>query len=156
MKRIFLIIVFGIAASSAIPQETDIVRAIQGLRPGAEWTLHGNSCTGLQWHDKVQIQPTCIEIANAIAALDPIEDIQITTILDRFTDSEYLALRKAAESDAAIARWFDATRPSNSKLNVNEPKNKAAKASLISKNVLTKQRADEVFAKANGGGGGSK
>lgn len=35
--------------------------ALQDLRPGAEWTLYGNTYEGLIWLDKIQPKPTKLE-----------------------------------------------------------------------------------------------
>lgn len=43
-----------------------IVEALLSLRPGAEWSLDGNSYDGLIWLDKDQIKPTKKEIENEI------------------------------------------------------------------------------------------
>ena len=38
------------------------------IRPGAEWEVVGGTYQGLNWIDKVQVQPTLLEVQNAIAA----------------------------------------------------------------------------------------
>lgn len=42
---------------------------ISFLRPGAEWTLSGDSYEGLTWLDTIQAQPTEDEVANGYIAL---------------------------------------------------------------------------------------
>ncbi len=48
-------------------------QAINSLKPGAEFTLRGNT---LEWHDKVQTQPTDSEITAEINRLKIISDYQ--------------------------------------------------------------------------------
>lgn len=36
----------------------DITKAIESLRPGATWVLHGDSYEGLTWTDTQQTKPT--------------------------------------------------------------------------------------------------
>jgi len=43
--------------------------AIFSLRPGAEWTLNGDSYEGLTWLDETQTKPTEDEIAQEIERL---------------------------------------------------------------------------------------
>jgi len=45
----------------------DITKALQTLRPKAEWILRGDSLVGLEWLDSVQARPTDAEILAQIA-----------------------------------------------------------------------------------------
>ena len=40
----------------------DITKALVNLRPGAEWSLNGDTYEGLQWLDKTQTKPTEEEV----------------------------------------------------------------------------------------------
>jgi len=40
----------------------EMVAAIVGLRPGAQWALRGDTYEGLEWSDPVQTKPTEAEI----------------------------------------------------------------------------------------------
>lgn len=44
-------------------------RALLSLRPGAQWSLFGDTLADLVWHDTEQIQPTAEEIQAEIARL---------------------------------------------------------------------------------------
>lgn len=46
-----------------------IDRALLKLRPGAEWSLAGDSYQGLIWHDQNQTQPTQDEVVTAIETI---------------------------------------------------------------------------------------
>lgn len=53
---------------------TDIVPALRALRPGARWTLDGDTLAGLDWQDEGQVRPGDEEIlaeAERLAALPP-------------------------------------------------------------------------------------
>ena len=39
-----------------------LAKAISILRPGAQWTLAGDSYEGLEWNDQVQVKPTLQEL----------------------------------------------------------------------------------------------
>lgn len=45
-----------------------VVSVLQDLRPGAEWSLSGNTYEGLEWVDAVQTKPTKAEIVAAMQA----------------------------------------------------------------------------------------
>ena len=62
--------------------EPTIVDAINSLRPGAEWSLDGNSYNGLKWLDKIQAQPTPKELSDELARLT-----------SQFNNTEYQRLR---------------------------------------------------------------
>jgi len=47
----------------------DITKALQTLRPKAEWILRGDSLVGLEWLDSVQTRPIDAEILAQIAVL---------------------------------------------------------------------------------------
>jgi hypothetical protein len=46
-----------------------IDRALLRLRPGAEWSLTGDSYEGLIWHDQNQTQPTQDEVVAVIKTI---------------------------------------------------------------------------------------
>lgn len=46
-----------------------IVQALVSLRPGAQWTLDGDSYSGLTWKDETQTQPTEEEVAQEVLRL---------------------------------------------------------------------------------------
>ena len=52
----------------------DIPLALQSLRPGAEWVLRGDQWSGLEWVDKVQSQPTQIEVEEEIERLNLLKE----------------------------------------------------------------------------------
>jgi hypothetical protein len=53
-----------------------IAKAVQSLRPNAEFTLEGNSFQGLTWIDKIQTQPTEAEIDAEVKRLQAEYDAQ--------------------------------------------------------------------------------
>jgi predicted lipoprotein len=48
---------------------TDIVNTLMSLRPGAEWTLDGDTYEGLSWLDENQSKPTKDEINTELERL---------------------------------------------------------------------------------------
>jgi hypothetical protein len=73
---------------------TNQVKALQSLRPGAQWVLRGDD---LEWLDTEQTQPTEAEITAEVARLQALEPTRIAE-----------ANRKAAyatESDPLFFKW---------------------------------------------------
>lgn len=46
-----------------------IVQALISLRPGAQWSLDGETYDGLNWFDKIQTKPTKKQVDDEIARL---------------------------------------------------------------------------------------
>ena len=81
--------------------------AILSLRPGAEWTLNGDTYEGLQWLDATQTKPTLEEI-----------NAEILRQTQEFNSGEYQRLRKleypsfADQFDLLYHGGYDAWRAS--------------------------------------------
>jgi len=60
-----------------------IVKALQKIRPGAEWVLNGNDYDDLNWLDTVQSKPTREQVSQAVAIVQA-----------EYTAQEYQRLRK--------------------------------------------------------------
>ena len=60
-----------------------IVKALQKIRPGAEWVLNGDDYGDLNWLDTVQSKPTREEVSQAVAIVQA-----------EYTAQEYQRLRK--------------------------------------------------------------
>ena len=46
-----------------------IIDAVKSLRPGAQWSLDGDTYDGIQWFDKTQTKPSEDEVAQEIERL---------------------------------------------------------------------------------------
>lgn len=68
--------------------------ALLALRPGAEWTLNGDTYEGLQWLDQVQTKPTEQEI-----------DAEILKQTQEYSNKEYQRLRQ--KEYPGFAEQFD-------------------------------------------------
>ena len=55
----------------------DIPAALQSLKPGAQWTLRGDTYSGLEWLDSSQTKPTETEVNSKIAELDNAEAMKL-------------------------------------------------------------------------------
>lgn len=44
-----------------------IIQSLEQLRPGAQWSLHGDQYSGIEWIDKTQTMPTEKEIGQAVS-----------------------------------------------------------------------------------------
>jgi len=53
-----------------------IVKALQKIKPGAEWVLNGNDYDDLNWLDTVQSKPTREEVSQAVAIVQAEYDEQ--------------------------------------------------------------------------------
>ena len=58
----------------------DIPAALQSLKPGAQWTLRGDTYSGLEWLDSSQTKPTETEINSKISSLDSAEPMRLLRI----------------------------------------------------------------------------
>ena len=57
-----------------------IPEALQSLKPGALWTLRGDTYSGLDWQDSSQTKPTETEVNSKIASLDSVEAMRLLRI----------------------------------------------------------------------------
>lgn len=71
-----------------------LVKALLSLRPGAEWTLDGDTYEGLNWLDQTQTKPSLEDIT-----------VEIARLTDLASSLEYQQLRKDAYP--SFAEQFD-------------------------------------------------
>ena len=55
----------------------DIGKALLDLKPGAQWSVTGDTYAGIEWLDSSQTKPTETEVNNKIAALDAAEPARL-------------------------------------------------------------------------------
>ena len=60
--------------------KNSISEALISLRPGAQWTLRGNTYSGIDWLDSNQTKPEEIEVTNKIKVLDDAEPMRLLRI----------------------------------------------------------------------------
>ena len=80
------------------------VKAIQSLRPGAEWVLRGDE---LEWLDANQLQPSDAEIEAEVARLTALEPARIATENRRaayISEADPLFF-KAQRGEATMEDW---------------------------------------------------
>jgi len=72
--------------------------------------------------------------------------INITKVAFRFrlTDTEYVGILNAAKTDIEVAAWVE-TFNMVSQINLDDQRTKDGVANLVSKNLLTQPRADEIL-----------
>jgi hypothetical protein len=70
----------------------------------------------------------------------------ITKVAFRFrlTDTEYVGILNAAKTDIEVAAWVE-TFNMVSQINLDDQRTKDGVANLVSKNLLTQPRADEIL-----------
>lgn len=95
--------------------------------PGIDWTYDGSA-----------FAPPVVPADNR----PPI----ITKVAFRFrlTDAEYVGILSAAETDAEVASWVE-TFNMVSGIDLNNQRTKDGVANLVSKNLLTQARANEIL-----------
>ena len=76
----------------------------------------------------------------------PYVDPIITKVAFRFrlTDAEYVGILSAAKTDIEVAAWVE-TFNMVSQINLDDQRTKDGVANLVSKNLLTRVRADEIL-----------
>tara|TARA_A200000159_G_scaffold140652_1_gene142987 strand:+ start:193 stop:540 length:348 start_codon:yes stop_codon:yes gene_type:complete len=84
--------------------KNDIVSALVSLRPGALWTLRGDTYSGLDWQDSSQTKPTETEITNKIIALDEVEPVRLLRIQrDRLLKESDWVIVKQIDTGIAVS-----------------------------------------------------
>ena len=58
----------------------DITHALIELKPGAQWTVRGETYADLEWLDKSQTKPTKTEINSKISELDNAEAMRLLRV----------------------------------------------------------------------------
>ena len=82
--------------------KNDIASALVALKPGALWTLRGDTYSGLDWQDSGQTKPTETEITNKITELDAVEAVRLLRIQrDRLLKECDWVVTKALETGVA-------------------------------------------------------
>ena len=61
-KLVLKVILFGLLIQGVIYAECKLADAILKARPGAKWSLKGNSYGGLDWQDAVRSKPSVAEL----------------------------------------------------------------------------------------------
>ncbi len=84
-------------------------KALQYLRPGAQWVLRGDD---LEWMDTEQTQPTDAEIEAEVARLQAVEPskARIAELKQLLTDSDYKVLPDYDKDSEAIKAQRQAWR----------------------------------------------
>lgn len=98
------------------------------LKPGKGWT----------YSDGVFIAPS---------APTPQEQPKIITkvaMITRFTDEEFVAILTAAKTDVQIEAWY-ARFNSASQIDLSDPRTVSGMDLLVSKSLLTQERADKIL-----------
>ena len=90
----------------------DIVKVLKSIRPGAEWTLNGESYDGLTWLDKTKLKPTLAEIEAAWPAVSNELQIKRQRILDDVTEEASVKAEAQVQAflnmtPAQLDAWID-------------------------------------------------
>ena len=80
----------------------DVTHALFALKPGAQWTLHGDDISDLEWLDSKQTQPTETEVNSKISELDNAEAMRLLRIErnNRIVKTDWRASSDLTLSDA--------------------------------------------------------
>ena len=81
-----------------------IVRALQSLRPQAQWVMEGSTYAGLNWLDQVQTKPTEQEVLDEIVRLDAADATEVARIEDTKNDAEGMAFLNLMKSKTSAQR----------------------------------------------------
>jgi hypothetical protein len=78
------------------------VDALSRLRPGAEWIVHGDVYSGIEWLDSSQTKPTETEINNKISELNSAEAMRLLRLERnaRIAETDWRASSDLTMSDA--------------------------------------------------------
>ena len=93
----------------AVPTEKPIIRAINSLRPGAQWFLDGDDYARLVWSDPVQQKPTRAEVDARIveiASADAAEASRVAAFRGDTSRADLVDRLKTA-SPSQVDTWVD-------------------------------------------------
>ena len=81
--------------------------ALSQLKPGAEWSVSGNTCEGINWLDKTQTKPTEDEVNKKIDELKAAEPMNLLREeRDRLiAQSDWMIVRAKETSTNIPAAW---------------------------------------------------
>lgn len=96
-------------------------------QPGPRWTYESGVFTR-----PVFVEPPPVKIISKVA------------FRFRFTDAEYAGIITAAKTDAEVQAWYD-TFNMVATIDLDNQRTKNGVATLVSKNLLTQARADEIL-----------
>ncbi len=65
-------------------------------------------------------------------------------MISRFTNSEYVGILSAAKTDVEVQAWVDVFYAAN-QVNLADPRTRSGLQMMVSKNLLTQARADEIL-----------
>lgn len=84
----------------------DLSHALVALRPGAQWSLNGDSYSGLNWMD-ASPAPTEEELRAKIEELDAAEPMRLLRIErdKRLADSDWVVVRSISTGEALSKEW---------------------------------------------------
>ena len=84
----------------------DITHALVALRPGAQWSLNGDSYSGLNWMD-ASPAPTEEELLAKVEELDAAEPMRLLRIErdKRLADSDWVVVRSVSTGVALSKEW---------------------------------------------------
>jgi hypothetical protein len=125
-------IVDGIALAEApIPTDGDWIDLSdipEASRPGPLWRYENNTFLP-------PVVPPPVVVPNVITKV---------AFRFRFTDAEYAAILGAAKTDPEVQVWYD-TFNMVSSIDLDNQRTKDGVANLVSKNLLTTERANEIL-----------
>lgn len=84
----------------------DLTHALMALRPGSQWSLNGDSYSGLNWMSEGPA-PTLEELTAKIAELDAAEPMKLLRIErdKRLADSDWVVVRSVSTGEALSKEW---------------------------------------------------
>ena len=84
----------------------DLTHALVALRPGAQWSMNGDSYSGLNWMDASPV-PTEEELRAKIEELDAAEPMRLLRIErdKRLADSDWVVIRSVSSGVALSKDW---------------------------------------------------
>lgn len=129
MIKNYAIVKDGVVVNIAVSEEALEPNWIQSDIAQIGWTYDG-----VNFH--APIPPTPEE--------NPIKIITKLAFRYRMTDAEYVGILSAAKTDVEVAAWIETFNMVNS-INLADSRTKSGLDMMVSKNLLTAQREDEIL-----------
>jgi hypothetical protein len=85
----------------------DIIKALQSLRPGAEWSVNGEIYEGIIWLDETQTKPTKEQVELKIEELKAAEPMRLLRIYrDKLlAEVDWVTMRSYSTNTSVPKEW---------------------------------------------------
>jgi hypothetical protein len=110
--------------------QKQIVTALQALRPGAQWSMAGDTYASIAWQDTTHTIPTEAEI---VACVPPAPPSQVLSqdLMAQFTVADFTAIKAAVANSDNFGLLWASLQAQKDPMIITKPRFKAGWAALV-------------------------